>query len=120
MTAPTTCIVVQATFQKETLAVKTLFNSQNMQVLDEFLNEVVLITGIKHRNLVQLRGCSIDKGNQRLLVYEYVENGNVAEALWGNDIFISFPQIMNLQFFASLAIFIVVPKAIIAGRNRYL
>jgi hypothetical protein len=87
-----TCVVAQGILQNETLAVKTLFNSQKIQVLDEFLNEVVLITGIKHRNLVQLRGCSIDKGNQRILVYEYVENGNVAEALWGNDISISIHQ----------------------------
>lgn len=62
---------------------KKLFDSQNIQVLAEFLNEVVLITGIKHRNLVQLRGCSV-KGNQRILVYEYAENGNLAEAIWGS------------------------------------
>lgn len=65
------------------LAVKQLFNSRGLQVLDEFLNEVVLITGIKHKNLIQLKGCCI-KDKQRMLVYEYAERGNLAEALWGS------------------------------------
>lgn len=65
------------------LAVKKLFDGGKVVVLDEFLNEVVLITGIKHRNLVQLKGCCI-KDKQRLLVYEYAEKGNLAEALWGS------------------------------------
>ncbi|CAM6088871.1 unnamed protein product [Calypogeia fissa] len=64
----------------ELVAVKTLYPSK--QALTEFLNEVVLITGIKHRNLVQLKGCCIHKEDQRMLVYEYAENGNLAEALW--------------------------------------
>lgn len=64
------------------LAVKRLFNSQKVLVLNEFLNEVVLITGIKHRNLVHLKGCCI-REQQRMLVFEYVENGNLAQALWG-------------------------------------
>lgn len=68
------------------LGVKKLFNSK--QVLSEFLNEVVLITGIKHRNLIQLKGCCI-KDRQRILVYEYAENRNVAEALRGA--FLSYP-----------------------------
>ncbi|CAM6088870.1 unnamed protein product [Calypogeia fissa] len=65
---------------QELVAVKTLYASK--QALTEFLNEVVLITGIKHRNLVQLKGCCIHKEDQRMLVYEYAENGNLAEALW--------------------------------------
>jgi len=52
------------------------------QGLDEFLNEVVLITGVRHRNLVKLNGCCL-KGDRRLLVYEYVENNNLAEVLFG-------------------------------------
>ncbi|CAM6100084.1 unnamed protein product [Calypogeia fissa] len=68
------------------VAVKKLFlQSRREQLLDEFLNEVVLITGIKHRNLVQLKGCCI-QDKQRILVYEYAEKGNLAEALWGSKI----------------------------------
>ncbi|KAG0598836.1 hypothetical protein M758_12G104300 [Ceratodon purpureus] len=61
------------------IAAKKMLTSGNAE---DFLNEVVLITGIRHRNLVRLRGCCI-KDKQQILVYEYVENGNLAEALWG-------------------------------------
>jgi hypothetical protein len=47
-----------------------------------FLNEVVSITGVRHKNLVKLKGCCLHH-TQRLLVYEYVENKNLAEALRG-------------------------------------
>jgi len=52
------------------------------QVLYEFLNEVTIISGLKHRNLVKLKGCCLGDGDQRILVFEYVENNNLAEALW--------------------------------------
>ncbi|KAG0599601.1 hypothetical protein M758_12G164800 [Ceratodon purpureus] len=61
------------------IAAKRLLRSRHAE---GFLNEVVLITGIRHRNLVKLRGCCI-KDKQQILVYEYVENKNLAEALWG-------------------------------------
>jgi hypothetical protein len=48
----------------------------------EFLNEVVLMTGVKHKNLVKVNGCSL-QCTQRLIVFEFVENKNLAEALWG-------------------------------------
>jgi hypothetical protein len=63
------------------LAIK-LLNTQSNQNIDDFLNEVVSITGIKHKNLVKLKGCCLH-GTQRLLVYELVEKKNLAEALWG-------------------------------------
>jgi serine/threonine protein kinase len=50
--------------------------------MDEFLNEVVLISGMKHRNLVKLRGCCI-REKQRLLVYEYVDNHDLQWVLLG-------------------------------------
>ncbi|KAG0584845.1 hypothetical protein KC19_3G238800 [Ceratodon purpureus] len=54
------------------VAVKQLhMNSQ--QGIGEFLNEVALISGMKHRNLVKLKGCCL-REKQRLLVYEYVDN----------------------------------------------
>lgn len=64
------------------VAVKQLFFN-NQQGIDEFLNEVVLITGVKHRNLVKLKGCCLS-ASKRLLVYEYVENYDLAETLFGN------------------------------------
>lgn len=43
------------------------------QWVDHFFNEVNLISGIEHKNLVKLLGCSIT-GPESLLVYEYVPN----------------------------------------------
>ena len=63
------------------MAVKQLF-VRTAQGMDEFLNEVVLITGMKHRNLVNLKGCCL-RENQRLLVYEYVNNYDVDQILLG-------------------------------------
>ncbi|KAG0557806.1 hypothetical protein KC19_11G158400 [Ceratodon purpureus] len=61
------------------VAVKQLF-VKNTQGIDDFLNEVVLITGMKHRNLVNLKGCCL-REHQRLLVYEYVDNYDVEQVL---------------------------------------
>jgi serine/threonine protein kinase len=63
-----------------TVAVKHLTKSQ--QGVDDFLNEVIVITGVSHRDLVKLKGCCVH-GTQRFLVFEYMDNGNLAEALWG-------------------------------------
>ena len=52
------------------VAVKRLvFN--NRQWVDEFFNEVDLISGIEHKNLVKLLGCSILKD---LRAYLYMSN----------------------------------------------
>nr|APU94861.1 leucine-rich repeat receptor-like protein kinase [Pohlia nutans] len=64
------------------VAVKQLY-VKGAQGHDEFLNEVVLITGMKHRNLVNLKGCCL-RESQRLLVYEYVDNYDVEQILLGS------------------------------------
>lgn len=62
-----------------TMAIKQLF-AKTSKGVDEFLNEVILLTGMKHRNLVNLKGCCI-REQQRLLVYEYVDNSDVDQVL---------------------------------------
>ncbi|CAM6057704.1 unnamed protein product, partial [Sphagnum tenellum] len=75
------------------LAIK-LLTTKSHQGIDDFLNEVVSITGVRHKNLVKLKGCCLHH-TQRLLVYEYVENKNLAEALWDSNmednIFLDWP-----------------------------
>ena len=65
------------------VAVKKLF-AKTSQGIDEFLNEVVLLTGMKHRNLVNLKGCCIHN-QERLLVYEYVDNYDIDKVLLGES-----------------------------------
>lgn len=65
----------------KTVAVKRLFFSTR-QWVDEFFNEVNLISGIEHKNLVKLLGCSIE-GPESLLVYEYVPNQSLEVCLFG-------------------------------------
>lgn len=48
----------------------------------EFSSEVELLAKIDHRNLVKLLGF-IDKGNERILITEYVPNGTLREHLDG-------------------------------------
>jgi hypothetical protein len=53
------------------VAVKQLFRKTN-EGRDDFVNEVLLIANLKHRNLVTLKGYCLH-GKQTLLVYEYVD-----------------------------------------------
>ncbi|CAN4119952.1 unnamed protein product [Withania somnifera] len=61
------------------IAVKRLFFNTR-QWVDEFFNEVNLIHGIEHKNLVKLLGCSIE-GPESLLVYEFVPNKSLDQYL---------------------------------------
>ncbi|KAJ8564462.1 hypothetical protein K7X08_000922 [Anisodus acutangulus] len=61
------------------IAVKRLFFNTK-QWVDEFFNEVNLIHGIEHKNLVKLLGCSIE-GPESLLVYEFVPNKSLDQYL---------------------------------------
>ncbi|KZV19356.1 cysteine-rich receptor-like protein kinase 42 [Dorcoceras hygrometricum] len=63
----------------KTVAVKRLFFSTT-QWVDEFFNEINLISGIEHKNLVKLLGCSIE-GPESLLVYEFVPNKSLEECI---------------------------------------
>ncbi|KAJ9551033.1 hypothetical protein OSB04_015078 [Centaurea solstitialis] len=50
----------------------------------EFKSEVELLAKIDHRNLVKLLGY-VDKGNERLIITEYVPNGTLREHLDGKS-----------------------------------
>ncbi|KAF5452192.1 hypothetical protein F2P56_027219 [Juglans regia] len=63
------------------VAVKKLFNNLG-QAEKEFRVEVDAIGHLRHKNLVRLLGYCIE-GTGRLLVYEYVNNGNLEQWLHG-------------------------------------
>ncbi|KAL2547144.1 Cysteine-rich receptor-like protein kinase 3 [Forsythia ovata] len=62
------------------VAIKRLFFNTT-QWVDHFFNEVNLISGIDHKNLVKLLGSSIT-GPESLLVYEYVTNQSLHDYLF--------------------------------------
>ncbi|CAH9112255.1 unnamed protein product [Cuscuta epithymum] len=65
----------------ELLAVKKLDNDvTKCQNDEELLKLICTISGLRHDNIVQFMGYSIEHG-QRLLVYEYCDNGSLYEAL---------------------------------------
>ncbi|KAM4101020.1 hypothetical protein ACJW30_05G112000 [Castanea mollissima] len=64
-----------------TIAVKQL-SSKSMQGSREFVTEIGMVSGLQHLNIVRLFGCCIER-EQLLLVYEYMENNNLARALFG-------------------------------------
>ncbi|CAN1151162.1 Cysteine-rich receptor-like protein kinase 2, partial [Linum perenne] len=66
----------------KTVAIKRLFFNTR-QWVDHFFNEVNLISGIHHKNLVKLLGCSIT-GPESLLVYEYVPNLSLYDYIGGS------------------------------------
>lgn len=67
------------------LAVKKLDNRvSNQQKDDEFLELVNNIDRIRHANVVELMGYCAEHG-QRLLIYEYCENGSLQDALHSDD-----------------------------------
>ncbi|KAJ0652690.1 putative protein kinase RLK-Pelle-DLSV family [Helianthus annuus] len=65
------------------VAVKQL-SSHSKQGNREFLTEIGVISCLHHPNLVKLHGCCIE-GDQLLLVYEYMENNSLANALFGKS-----------------------------------
>ncbi|KAE8728511.1 putative LRR receptor-like serine/threonine-protein kinase [Hibiscus syriacus] len=62
------------------IAIKKL-SSKSRQGDREFLNELAMISGLQHPNVVRLYGCCVE-GTQLLLVYEYMENNSLAHALF--------------------------------------
>ncbi|XP_039157290.1 probable receptor-like protein kinase At1g11050 [Eucalyptus grandis] len=73
------------------VAVKRIIES-DFQGDAEFCNEVEIISNLKHRNLVPLRGCCVVEGDddddydemsgQRYIVYDYLPNGNLNDHLF--------------------------------------
>lgn len=64
------------------VAVKRAKREHFESLITEFSSEVELLAKIDHRNLVKLLGF-IDKGNERILITEYVPNGTLREHLDG-------------------------------------
>ncbi|KAF7034589.1 hypothetical protein CFC21_045581 [Triticum aestivum] len=66
------------------VAVKRLYKN-NYRRVEQFLNEVDILSRLLHQNLVILYGCTSRMSRDLLLVYEFVANGTVADHLHGSS-----------------------------------
>ncbi|XP_047170085.1 cold-responsive protein kinase 1-like [Vigna umbellata] len=64
------------------VAIKKLVLGKSSKMEDDFEGEVKLISNVHHRNLVRLLGCC-SKGEERILVYEYMANSSLDRFLFG-------------------------------------
>ncbi|XP_073056638.1 receptor-like kinase TMK4 [Primulina eburnea] len=65
------------------IAVKRMeCGAMGMKGTNEFLAEIAVLTRVRHRHLVTLLGSCVDK-NEKLLVYEYMPQGTLAQHLFG-------------------------------------
>uniref|UniRef100_A0A368UHH2 Cysteine-rich receptor-like protein kinase 2 n=1 Tax=Glycine max TaxID=3847 RepID=A0A368UHH2_SOYBN len=65
------------------VAIKKLVLGKSSKMEDDFESEVKLISNVHHRNLVRLLGCCT-KGQERILVYEYMANSSLDKFLFGD------------------------------------
>ena len=68
--------------QKE-VAIKK-FKVINENCREEFVNEIIILSQINHRNIVRLVGCCLD-ADVPMLVYEFISRGTLSEFLHGSD-----------------------------------
>ncbi|XP_074584322.1 wall-associated receptor kinase 5-like isoform X2 [Curcuma longa] len=68
---------------REVAIKRTLIPTERQSDRDKkgFLNEIYLLSQIKHKNVVILYGCCFETHNTPLLVYEFVPNGSLFDLL---------------------------------------
>ncbi|XP_074292674.1 putative receptor-like protein kinase At1g11050 [Silene latifolia] len=83
-------VVYKGTLQDGTTVAVKKITEPTIEGDSDFRNEVEIISNLRHRNLVPLRGCCMhdegghddDGGSERFLVYEYMPNGNLDDHLF--------------------------------------
>lgn len=91
--------VVQGTLSDgRVVAVKQL-SVASLQGKSQFVAEIATISAVQHCNLVKLYGYCIE-GDKQLLVYEYLENKSLDQALFGTLTFLFF-FVQNKQSYLS-------------------
>ncbi|KAK1380850.1 hypothetical protein POM88_027594 [Heracleum sosnowskyi] len=65
------------------VAVKRCYE-KNYRRVEQFMNEIQILTLLRHRNLVLLYGSTSQQSGDLLLVYEYISNGTLADHIHGD------------------------------------
>ncbi|KAM3302729.1 putative LRR receptor-like serine/threonine-protein kinase isoform X1 [Capsicum chacoense] len=73
--------VYKGTLEDERVVAVKQLSVASHQGKSQFVAEIATISAVQHRNLVKLYGCCIE-GDRRLLVYEYLENKSLDQALF--------------------------------------
>lgn len=69
-------------YSTEKVAVKRLF-TENTRRIEQFLNEIRILSTLHHPNLVRLHGFCCESFTELLLVFEFASNGSLADNLHG-------------------------------------
>ncbi|XP_017221040.1 LEAF RUST 10 DISEASE-RESISTANCE LOCUS RECEPTOR-LIKE PROTEIN KINASE-like 1.2 isoform X2 [Daucus carota subsp. sativus] len=80
------------------VAVKRCYENSYRRV-EQFMNEIHILTLLRHRNLVLLYGSTSHQSGDLLLVYEYISNGTLADHIHGdksNSEPLTWPVRMNI------------------------
>ncbi|KAJ9128933.1 hypothetical protein P3X46_034319 [Hevea brasiliensis] len=83
------------------VAVK-MSKSVDEENLQEFINEVVILSQINHRNIVRLLGCCLET-EVPLLVYEFIPNGSLFQYLHDQNEASSLPWEMRVRIASEIA-----------------
>ncbi|KAL7234127.1 hypothetical protein ACSBR1_017676 [Camellia fascicularis] len=90
-------LAIRAIFFVLMVAVKQL-SVASRQGKSQFVTEIATISPMQHQNLVKLYGCCIE-GDKLLLVYEYLENRSLDQALFGNrSLYLDWPTRFDICF----------------------
>ncbi|PIN13379.1 Serine/threonine protein kinase [Handroanthus impetiginosus] len=97
------------------VAIKRLYE-HNYRRVEQFMNEIKILTCLRHPNLVSLYGCTSRRSRELLLVYEYIPNGTVADHLHGeraNEAPLAWPVRMSIAIESASALAYLHKKDII-------
>ena len=70
--------------------------------IENFINEIVILSQINHQNIVGLLGCCLEM-EVPLLVYEFISNGNLYQLIHNQDMDFPFSWKMRLQIATEVA-----------------